>query len=490
MPTDLHNQPSNVSSKDKMPPGHHQTEGVKALLGDPKKAIIKLAWPMIIAMVSHTVYNLVDAIWVSGLGQDALAAVGFFFPFFFMAMAISTGLGVGGGAAISRRIGAKDKTGADNVGVHTLVMMVIVAIIFTIPFLIFAENIFSVIGASESLDLTLAYARIMFGGTIIIFFQMIATSILRAEGDVKRTMWAMTLGATLNIFLDPIFIYTFGLGIAGAAWATMLSMSISSSILFYWLFIKKDTFVTFKLRSFKWNRDIIKDISSVGIPASVMQMSMAFTMLITNLIIVYVAGEIKVAVFTVGWRIVTVAVLPLIGISTAVTSVTGAAFGAKNLDKLKISYNYAIKLGLLIASIAGIVTFIFAPQITSVFTYAEDTAAIAGDITVFLQVICLFYPGVAFGMFSSAMFQGTGKGTNALIVTIIRTLVLAPPFALIFAIYFDLNLVGIWLGMVVANLTGSMIAYAWARLYIKNLKHTFNKPEQMASGRAHGQLEH
>jgi putative MATE family efflux protein len=492
MPTDLHNQPSNVSSKDKMPPGHHQTEGVKALLGDPKKAIIKLAWPMIIAMASHTVYNLVDAIWVSGLGTDALAGVGFFFPFFFMVMALSTGLGVGGGAAISRRIGAKDKAGVDNVGIHTLVIMIILAVAFTLPFLIFSKNLFILIGAEAVLDETLAYGRIMFGGTIIIFFSMVATSILRAEGDAKRTMWVMTFGAVLNIFLDPIFIYHslrigttvipgLGLGIAGAAWATIISMIISSLILFYWLFIKRDTYVSFNLTSFKWDRDIIKDISNVCIPASVMQMSMAFTMLITNLIIVYVANEDGVAVFTVGWRIVTVAILPLIGISTAVTSVTGAAFGAKNLDKLKISYNYSIKLGLLIASIAGIITFIFAPQITSVFTLAEETAAIAGDITVFLQVICLFYPGVAFGMFSSAMFQGTGKGTNALIVTIIRTLVLAPPFALIFAIYFDLNLVGIWLGLVVANLTGSMIAYSWARLYINSLKHVFNKPDPMAN---------
>ncbi|MCK5561331.1 MAG: MATE family efflux transporter, partial [Thermoplasmata archaeon] len=117
------------------------TAGVRTLMGDPKKAIIKLAWPMIIAMSVNTIYNLVDAIWVSGLGRDALAAVGFFFPFFFMAISISTGIGIGGGAAISRRIGAKDKSGVDSVGSHTIMLMVIIAIIFTVPFLIFSENI-------------------------------------------------------------------------------------------------------------------------------------------------------------------------------------------------------------------------------------------------------------------------------------------------------------------------------------------------------------
>jgi putative MATE family efflux protein len=453
----------------------HKTEGVKTLLGDPKKAIIKLAWPMIIAMSAHTIYNLVDALWVSGLGSDPIAAIGFFFPFFFIAMAISTGIGIGGGAAISRRIGAKDKAGADNVGVHTIILMVFIAIVFTIPFLILAEQIFIRIGAEEIIDLVLAYANIIFAGTIIIFFNMIATSILRAEGDAKRSMWVMMLGAILNIILDPIFIYVLDLGVAGAAWATVISMSISSIILVYWLFIKKDTYVTFDFKSFKWDKKILKDISSVGVPASVMQVAMAFTMLIMNLIIVQIASGDGIAVFTIGWRVVTVAILPLIGIATAVTSVAGATYGARNLPKLKTSYFYSIKLGLLISTIAGLSTFLLAPQIAAVFTTHKDAAHLADDLTVFLQIICLFYPGVAFGMFSSAMFQGTGKGTNALIVTILRTIILAPPFALLYIYYFNLDLVGAWVGLVSANLIGSIVAFSWARSYISGLKSEFER---------------
>ena len=124
----------NLIEPETSPLKHAHTEGVKTLLGDPKSAITKLAWPMMIAMAAHTIYNLVDAIWVSGLGTDSIAAIGFFFPFFFIAMAISTGIGIGGGAAISRRIGAKDKDGADNVGIHTIILMVIISVFFTIPF--------------------------------------------------------------------------------------------------------------------------------------------------------------------------------------------------------------------------------------------------------------------------------------------------------------------------------------------------------------------
>ncbi|UCC12802.1 MAG: MATE family efflux transporter, partial [candidate division WOR-3 bacterium] len=103
-----------------------QTEGVATLLGNPKKAIIKLSVPMIIALSVQTIYSFVDALWVAGLGADALSAVGFFFPFFIMIMALANGLGVGGGSAVSRRIGAGDKAGADKVAAHTMVLMLIV----------------------------------------------------------------------------------------------------------------------------------------------------------------------------------------------------------------------------------------------------------------------------------------------------------------------------------------------------------------------------
>lgn len=430
---------------------------------------------MIVAMSVNTIYNLVDAIWVSGLGADALSAVGFFFPFFFMAMAIATGLGIGGGAAISRRIGAKDKEGADNVAIHTIVLMVILAVIFTIPFLIFAETIFTNIGAGDVIDMVLAYGQIIMAGAILIFFVMVGNSILRAEGDAKRAMYAMMLGAGLNIALDPIFIYTLGLGVAGAAWATMLSIGITAIIMFQWLFIKKDTYVTFAFRHFKWNKPILRDISSVGLPASVMQLSMAFTMLIMNLIVVMVGGTDGVAVYSTGWRVVTIAILPLLGIATAVTSVTGAAYGARDLKKLNTAYIYSIKVGLTLSVIVASVTFVLAAQITAVFTQAEKAAHIADDLIIFLQVICLFYPGTPFGMFSSAMFQGTGKGMNALIVTIFRTIVLAPPLGILFGIYFNMGLPGLWLGLALANLLGSLVSFIWGRLYIKSLKISFKK---------------
>ena len=446
-----------------------ETEGVKTLLGDPKKAIIKLALPMVAAMLAHTVYNLVDAIWVSGLGADALSAVGFFFPFFFMAMAIATGLGLGGGSAISRRIGARDKMGADAVAVHTIIIMLLAAVVFTIPLFIFAENILLRLGAGRTIGMALSYAKIMFAGTTIVFFVHIAATILRSEGDARRAMFAMTLGSGMNIVLDPIFIYTLRLGVAGAAWATILSLFVTSVILFKWLFLKKNTYISFSFRGFRFKREIVRDIFRVGLPASAQQLSMAFTMLIINLILVRVGGTDGVAVYTTGWRVATIAILPLLGIATAVVSVSGAAFGQRAFTKLNAAFMYALKIGVFIEVFIAISTWLLSPQITAMFTQAEAAARIADDLVVFLRIMCLFYPAAAFGMFSSSVFQATGKGVNALIVTIIRTVLLTPALSLVFAFILDMGLVGIWLGIVGGNTVGAAVAFFWAKAHIRSL---------------------
>lgn len=446
-----------------------KTDGVKTLLGDPRRAIIKLAIPMIVAMSVNTIYNFVDALWVSGLGPDALSALGFFFPFLFMAISLATGLGVGATSSISRRIGAGDKVGADNVAVHTIILMLIMATSFSIPLYIFAEDIFRQIGAAQTLDLTLIYARILFAGTIILFFSNIANAILRAEGDTKRAMYAMVLGAVINIVLDPIFIYTLGLGVAGAAYATVLSMGVTSLLLTYWLFLKADTYISFDFGSFSFDSHILKDIFSVGLPATVQQFSMSITMLVMNLIIVEVAGTDGVAVYSTGWRVATIAILPLLGIATAVTPISGAAFGARAFDKLTGTFHYAIRIGLIMEIVIGIATFVFAPQIAALFTQAEGATRIADDLISFLRIAVLFYPGAAFGIMSSSLFQGTGKGVNALIATLLRTVLLTPPLAYLLAINIGLGLTGVWWGLVMANVCGAVISFTWVTVFIRRL---------------------
>jgi putative MATE family efflux protein len=471
------------------------TKGVKTLLGDPKKAIIKLSIPMIIAMSAYTLYNLADGLWVSGFGQDlftneviadvgpdALTAVGFVLPFFMMLYAISTGVGIGGSSALSRKIGEKDKEGADNVAIHSIIFTMILGVLLTLILFVSSESIFSFMGAEKTAKMTVSYGKIIFAGGIFLFFTNVAYSILRGEGDAKRAMYAMLFGSVLNIFLDPIFIYTFKMGVTGAAYATILSMALTSIILFYWLFLRKNTYVSFNFGDFKFSKKISLDIFKVGVPASVQQLSMSITMIVIQLIIMRVttAGEDGISIYTAGWRIIMLAVLPLIGMVTAVVSVAGAAYGAKEYEKLKTAFMYALKIGLIGEIIIAILVFIFAPQISNIFTSTPEGIRIQAGLIDFLRITCLFYPGAAFGMMASAVFQGTGKGNYALIATILRTIMLALPIAFIFTYFLNMDIIGVWWALVIANLIGSVVSFAWCKIYIRNLMLSNGKVENTA----------
>ena len=236
------------------------TSGVKALLGDPKRAIIKMSVPMMIGMAAQTAYNLADAIWVSGLGADSLAAVGLFFPFIFLFMAISNGVGIGGSSAISRKIGAGDKKSADKIAMQTISLGIVSAIATAAIFLPLLKIIFIMMGAGKVAPLALSYGRILLIGSVLLFYSSICNAILRGEGDTKRAMYAMLTSSILNIVLDPIFIYVFKLGVAGAAWATLTSILFTSILFTYWLFFKKDTYVTFHLKDIKFSSKVINEI--------------------------------------------------------------------------------------------------------------------------------------------------------------------------------------------------------------------------------------
>ncbi|MBA2845958.1 putative MATE family efflux protein [Methanococcus maripaludis] len=448
------------------------TKGVQNLLGDPKKAIVKISLPMVIAMSFQSLYNVIDAIWVAGLGSDALAAIGLFFPFMFAIMAISNGVGIGGSSAISRRIGQNNKDAADNIAVHSIVLGIIIGILLTgvIPFL---GAIFSLIGASGiTVTMAVEYSTILFGGAVVLLFTNIANAILRGEGDTKRAMYAIILGSVLNIVLDPIFIYVLNMGVAGAAWATLLSLVITGILFVYWLFIKKDTFLKISFEKFKLDINIIKEIFSIGLPASISHLTMAFSMFLLTAIVAKAGGNDGIAVFSTGWRIVSMGTIPLVGLATGVTVVTGAAYGSANPEKLEISYKYALKMGILVETIIAALILIFENQITYLFTYSENSVHILEGLLVFLKYMFLFYPTLPLGMLTAAMFQGVSKGNNSLFISLLRTIILQIPMAYTFGIIFNQGLTGVWFGMILGHVIAVSIAYLLGIYTIRQFKAT------------------
>ncbi len=445
------------------------TRGVSLLIGDPKKAILKLSGPMIIAMLILAAYNLVNAVWVSGLGSDALAAVGFVSPIFMVVVGLSNGLGAGVSSSISRRIGAADKSGADNTTMHAMLLMIIVSVILTVALLYFLEPMLLVIGAGTALDLAVEYGNIVFAGSILIVFTNTAYAILRGEGDAKRTMYAMGAGSLINAILDPILIYWAGLGIAGAAWGTIISLFLVSAVQIYWLLIKKDTYVSLSRKAFVPSRGVMLDILQVGIPASIEFLFYSIDAVIINAMLVRVSGTDAVAVYTAGWRVIFVALVPLIAIATAEISVAGAAFGARKFDSLAIIHSYSTKLGLAIGLATALITGLFAPQITALFTFGPESAHLAPTMVAFMHAMCLFYPFVSPGIMSSSFFQGAGKGLTSLFLNLLRDVILVTMMAYLLGMVLGLGQEGIWWGIVFGNISGSIISYLWARLYISRL---------------------
>ncbi|MDD1693262.1 MAG: MATE family efflux transporter, partial [Methanoregula sp.] len=271
------------------PPVKEITEGVSLLMGDPKKAIIRLSGPMIVAMFLMSTYNIVNAIWVAGLGSDALAAVGFVTPLFIILVGLGNGLGAGTASVISRRIGAKDKTGADNTAVHAILITLILSAILTIPLILLTGPIVTLFGAGETAGLATEYGQVVFLGMVLILFTNVAYAILRAEGDTKRAMYVMGASSILNMVLDPLLIYTAGMGIAGAAWGMIISLVMVTGIMLHWFFVRKDTYVTISYKTFSWHEKTIRDILNVGLPASVEFFLMAVLSIFINGLLVATA---------------------------------------------------------------------------------------------------------------------------------------------------------------------------------------------------------
>lgn len=442
---------------------------MEILLGDPKAAIRSLSGPLVVSMLITSIYNLVDGIWVAGLGADALAGVGFVIPLFLVLIGLGNGLGGGATSAISRYIGEGDKAKADNGAIHSIILTIIISIIVTAMLLLVLDPVLTIMGAAHTLQYAHEYGMIMFLGTILFVLPNAMYGILRAEGDVKRTMYAMILSAVLNIILDPILIYVLGLGVAGAALATLISTGSVLLVLYYWMFVKKDTYLNPYLSNFKFNRQISLDILGVGIPASLEMIMTATFAAFFSAILAIVAGTDAVAVYSTGWRVVNIGMMPTVAISTALVSVVGANFGARRYENIRIAQRYSILLAVVCAVIVGVLIYLFAPQIVYVFSYSDNSAHLAAPMAAFLVTMIPYFILSAIGAPATLTFQGLGKGLTAMVQTIFRQLIFSIIFSYLFAITLRLGEHGAWWGIIAGSLFACILTFAWSNWYVGRL---------------------
>ena len=448
----------------------NNNSNIEMIRGDPKKAIIKLSIPMMLSMLLIMLYNIADSIWVAGLGADALAAIGFITPLFMVLIALGNGIGAGANSLIARYIGAGNYKQANNAGLHGILLSVIVSAIFTILIEALMVPILQFMGAGDTIGYAMDYSYIVFGFLFIFVYSGVASAIFRSEGDMRRATIAIAVTAVMNIILDPVFIYILNFGIAGAAWATVISATLSCLVMSYWIWGKKDLYLDLSLKNFDYQSSMMLDTLQVAIPSTLENIVFSALAIIINSMLVIAAGTTAVAVYTASMRIVQLAMIPLIGLGTAVLTVAGVAYGAHNYKNLKTAHSYSIKLGFAISIALGAVMFVFSSQIATMFSYTEASAALSPQIAQAISVLSLFVLAIPHGMMSSMMFHGVGKGTYSLLITLLRSLILESVFAYIFCFIFGWGLTGIYAGVVFGCFVGGTVGYIWAKFFIRKFK--------------------
>ncbi|AMK15498.1 MATE family efflux transporter [Methanobrevibacter olleyae] len=445
-------------------------KNIESIIGDPKKAINRLAYPTILSMLLMFANNLIDSMWVGGLGSGPLAALGFMSPLYLVILGFGVGIGAGANSLISRYIGAKRYRESNNAAMHSIIIAIIISIFLFLIGHLFLKDLLILFGASSVIDYAMDYGFIIFFANIIILSPAVISSLFRAEGDIKRATWPLVLNAVLNLVLDPILIYYFNWGIKGAAIATVLSTSANLFLMLYWYLIKRDTFIKLSLKYYNRKLEIYKEILLVSLPASCEELIYSIVGICFNYLIIITAGTMEVAVFTVVWRFVSIAFLPCISIGIATITVSGVAYGAKNYKNFKTTINYSTFISFIITLIICTVFFVFAYPISESFNFISGNTEMINRTAEVLRIMVFYNLFIPFGATAAYVYQGVGSGFKSLSLTILRELILSISFAYLLAITFKMGIFGLYLGAIIGMILGCFIGFGSILIYERKFK--------------------
>ena len=435
-------------------------------VADPRRGLWSLAVPMMLGMSVHTIYMLVDMIFVGRVSPEALTALGFNMPLLFFGIGVTFGLGSGITAVLARFIGARDKRSADNTAEHAVVLGLVISALFVLVGLSSGRWLLTTLGVTaELMQPAWDYFRILAGGYVFVVMSVFFRSILSGEGNMKTPMIILAAATVLNIILDPILIFGLDLGVKGAALATVVSHACATGVFLYLLFAREHAYVTFSMRRFRLSGAILGGILKIGAPASFSFLIMAFGGGVFNRILITFSGD-AVAAYQVGMRLDHVFVLPITAMATGLVTLVGMFCGARRPDLVRQVVRYAVSRATLIAVGAGVLFFALAPELIALFS---DDQGIRAAGTTYLRVIVFGYPFVGFCMLTGRILQGMGRGAPLLVITALRVLLLSTPLAYVFVFWLDKPVQWIWIAMVTAVVCTSAIAALWLRSVLDGL---------------------
>lgn len=434
------------------------------LNGNIRPLLFKFSAPAITGMLVSALYNMVDTLYVGqGVGPLAISALTIVLPIQLIIMAIGIMIGIGSASVISRAFGAKEDEKALNTAGTGMLLTVLISIILMIPSYIFADRLLYFFGASSN-TFTMAkdYMSIILIGFVSFSFGIFSNNLIRAEGKPRAAMYSMLIGAVSNIILDPVFIFVLGLGVKGAAIATIISQ-IFSMIYCISFFVSSKSIYIIKAKYFKLNFALAKEILTVGFPSFALQLLGSVIFLIFNKSIVKYGTDMHIAVMGIGLRIMNLIEMPIIGIAQGYSTLVSFNYGAKLYSRIKTIFREAVMWTIVIAG-AGFIALMFFPgPILNIFT--KDRELIQMGVTP-MRIIVVFLPFIGFQVLGGSLFQAIGKTVPALLITLSRQLLLLIPALIVLPLFFGIT--GIWLSISVSNFFSIILTAGFVFWQIRN----------------------
>jgi len=430
------------------------------------RLLLQYALPAIVAMVASSLYNMVDSIFIGqGVGPLAISGLAITFPFMNLSAAFGAAIGIGSCTFISVKLGQRDYAIANKVLGNCVMLNIIVGILFGGLCLTCLDPILKFFGASEN---TLPYAReymeIILLGNAITHLYFGLNAVLRAASKPRQAMYTTIFTVILNAILDPLFIYTFGLGIRGAAYATILSQLVA--LCWQWkMFSNKDELLHFNYSLFRVNAPIVKNIIGIGMSPFAMNSCACLVVIFINNSLMKYGGDLAVGAYGIANRIAFVFVMITIGINQGMQPIAGYNYGAQNYGRLL----HVLKLSVITATVVCCIGFIvgmFFPEACARLFTSDDT--LVGISVKAIRIMMMMFPIIGYQIVVTNFFQSIGKAKVSMFLSLSRQLIFLVPALAIFSAIWGFD--GVWVAMPFSDALASVVAGIMMYVYMNRFK--------------------
>ena len=429
------------------------------------------ALPSIISHIIASIYNIVDRVFLGQyVGALAIAGLAITMPIMNIIHAFGSLVGAGSAARMSIILGKKDYKWAEDILGNSLLLTFFFGFLFVTGGYLFMDRILEAFGASAD---TIAYAReymyIVLPGMFMTTLSFNLTGLMRATGYPKKSMWIMAGGAILNIFLDALFIYVLDWGIAGAAWATTISMSCTG-VLAVWHFLQKSSFIRFRRHAWKPKLYIFRNILMIGMSPFSMNLAASLVVALLNNQLLRYGGDLAVGAYGLVNTFGSLSVMLMVGLCQGMQPIAGYNYGAGHPLRLKEVYTLTMKLNVLIGFVGALLALALPHAMLRLFTKEEELIQIGIPAMRFMMVM---FPLVGFTITNSNFFQSIDKPWIAIVTSLSRQVLFLTPLIYVIPPLFinaDMNgLTGVWASMTISDVMGAVLAF----LLMLTQRHVF-----------------